>query len=545
MNGVAFITANDRGHADAALVKRFRRAQTKRERTAVFAAVVRQHRDAVLCSCTERLWPDADAAVAAASDVLITARLTMADPAKLPRPDRLHGWLLAVADQACVMPGLAARIAEINWEAVRAADVPEVPYSPARTASLRKWLTHIVATLPEPRQRMYDLFAARGLDSRNAALELGTTVAEVQRLRRENRQAILSAFEVTALADAEMALDLLGNGAPGCGELRHILADAHHEGDPQADVRRLTVVLPTAARLTLSRHLSECGTCQDRRDDCMARWAPELLPILADAELYEQVMDDLQSVLERGQPGAAPGIRGRVASVGTAGTAVNRRPAVAAAGAGLLVALLLLAFVWPGFLHASGSSAALSSQDQSSSTASGIGIPQAISTSDAVPGNNQGGSVRPTGTGLLSSLPPVATPSSGAVPPSVYYTIQPSTAPTSSPAQPTSEPEPTSSRAKPSPSSSSPKPKSTPSSAPSTKASTTPAPTTPAPTPSVSTSTPTPTPTVSTSTPDPTPSVSDSTPAPTDSATDPSPSSAPASPTDSPSTAAPSPSATS
>ena len=548
MNGVATITAHDEGRADAALVQRFRQSQTTPERTAVFADVVREHRHAVLCSCAERLWPDADAAVAAAAGVLVAARLAMADPAKLPRPDRLRGWLLGIAAQAHPVPGRPARIDDVDWEAVRAriaVGTREMRDSPERPASLRQWLERIVATLPEPRQRMYDLFAARGLDSRNAALELGTTVAEVQRLRRENRQAILSAFEVTALADAEMALDLLGNGAPGCGELRHILADAHHEGDPQADVRRLTVVLPTAARLTLSRHLSECGTCQDRRDDCMARWAPELLPILADAELYEQVMDDLQSVLERGQPGAAPGIRGRVASVGTAGTAVNRRPAVAAAGAGLLVALLLLAFVWPGFLHASGSSAALSSQDQSSSTASGIGIPQAISTSDAVPGNNQGGSVRPTGTGLLSSLPPVATPSSGAVPPSVYYTIQPSTAPTSSPAQPTSEPEPTSSRAKPSPSSSSPKPKSTPSSAPSTKASTTPAPTTPAPTPSVSTSTPTPTPTVSTSTPDPTPSVSDSTPAPTDSATDPSPSSAPASPTDSPSTAAPSPSATS
>ena len=80
-----------------------------------------------------------------------------------------------------------------------------MPDSPARLASLRQWLERIVATLPEPRQRMYDLFVTRGLDSRNAALELGTTVAEVRRLRRENRQAIVRAFEVTALAEAAEA----------------------------------------------------------------------------------------------------------------------------------------------------------------------------------------------------------------------------------------------------------------------------------------------------------------------------------------------------
>ena len=38
------------------------------------ADVVRQHRQAVLCSCTERLWPDADAAVDAAAGVLVAAR---------------------------------------------------------------------------------------------------------------------------------------------------------------------------------------------------------------------------------------------------------------------------------------------------------------------------------------------------------------------------------------------------------------------------------------------------------------------------------------
>jgi hypothetical protein len=81
VNGVAFITGNDRGRADAVLVRRFRRARNKRERAVVFAAVVREHRDVVLGCCAERRWPDADAAVAAAGDVLIVAHLAMADSA--------------------------------------------------------------------------------------------------------------------------------------------------------------------------------------------------------------------------------------------------------------------------------------------------------------------------------------------------------------------------------------------------------------------------------------------------------------------------------
>jgi hypothetical protein len=229
MNGVATITAHDGGQADAALVQRFGQSQTTGERTAVFADVVRQHRHAVLSSCAERLWPDADAAVAAAAGVFVAARLAMADSTKRPDPDRLRGWLLGIAAQARPLPGQPAGIDDVNWEAVRArlaVGAPEMRDSPARLASLRQWLDRIVATLPEPRRRMYDLFVTRGLDSRNAALELAATVAEVRRLRRENRQAILRAFEVTALAAAEAAVDSPGIGAPGCGELRQMLADA-------------------------------------------------------------------------------------------------------------------------------------------------------------------------------------------------------------------------------------------------------------------------------------------------------------------------------
>ena len=234
MNRVASITASDGRHADAALARRFRQAQARRERAAAFADVVRQHRGALLCSCAGRLWPDAEAAVAAAGKAFITARLAMADPVKLPHPDQLRAWLLGIAAQTCVMPGPAS-IDDINWEAVHAriaAGVPGTRNSPAQLVSPRHWLEQIVATLPEPRQRMYDLFAARGLDSRSAAVELGAGVAEVRRLRRENRQAILRAFEVTALAAAEAAPDEPWSKGPGCGELRQTLADAQHDGDP-------------------------------------------------------------------------------------------------------------------------------------------------------------------------------------------------------------------------------------------------------------------------------------------------------------------------
>src|SRR6185312_4014829 len=349
VNEVTPMTASDGRHADAALVRRFRHAQTRRERTAVFADVVRQHGDAVLGHCAERLWPDADAAVAAACDVLIAARLVMGDPAKLARPDQLRGWLLDIAVSHVLPSGLPARIDDINWEAVNAraaAGVPAMRDSPAGRAPLRHWLEQIVATLPEPRQRLFDLFVARGLNSRNAALELGTSVAEVRRLRRENRQAVLRAFEVTALAAAEGALDPPGRGAPGCGELRQILADAQHADDRQDSGRRPAAVLPVALRVTVARHLSQCGICQGRRDECMGRWAPELLPMLARTELNEQVTEGLRAVAELARSRAAHRAHRRV----TAGTAVARTPA-AAAGAGLLAALLLLALVWPGFLR--------------------------------------------------------------------------------------------------------------------------------------------------------------------------------------------------
>src|ERR1700733_12968431 len=319
MNGVATITAHDGGQADAALVQRFGQSQTTGERTAVFADVVRQHRHAVLSSCAEWLWPDADAAVAAAAGVFVAARGAMADSTKRPDPERLRSWLLAIAAHARLMPGQPARIDDVDWEAVRAriaVGAPEMRDSPQRLASLRQWLDRIVAALPEPRRRMYDLFVTRGLDSRNAALELAATVAEVRRLRRENRQAILRAFEVTALAASEVSP---GIGAPGCGELRQMLADARSgEGDPHADGRRPTVALPAALRLSVSRHLSQCRDCQDRRDDCMGRWASELLPILADAELHEQVIESLRSMPERRQPGAGPGAHRRVAPAGAA-----------------------------------------------------------------------------------------------------------------------------------------------------------------------------------------------------------------------------------
>ena len=439
MNGVATITAHDGGRADAALVRRFRQSQTTRERTAVLADVVRQHRHAVLCSCAGRLWPDADAAVAAAAGVFAAARLAMADPAKLPRPDRLRGWLLGIAAQARPVPGPPARIDDVNWDAVRARIAlgpPEMQDSPARLASLRQWLERIVATLPEPRQRMYDLFVTRDLDSRNAALELAATVAEVRRLRRENRQAILRAFEVTALA-AEAAVDPPSVRAAGCGELRQILADARgDDGDPHEDGRRHTAALPAALRLTLSRHLSQCRSCQDRRDDCMGRWAPELLPILAGAELHEQVMEDLQSMPELRQPGAGPGAHRRVAPAGPTTKVVIGR-AAAAAGTGLLAALLLLAFVWPGVLRGTRAATDVSSPDRNQAVTSGADAPKVTGTVDGVPDDKHGRPARPRAAGLVSSPPPVtagspATSPSRSLQPSVYYTVQPSTAPTSS-----------------------------------------------------------------------------------------------------------------
>jgi hypothetical protein len=503
MSGVAFITTNDVGHTDAALVERFRQALTERERTAVFADVVRHHGEAVLGCCAERLWPDADAAVAAAADVLIAARLAMADSAKLARPDRLRDWLLGIA----VCDGLPAGIDDIDWEAVQAHDASS---SPAGRPSLWPWLEQIVATLPEARQRLYDLFVSRGLDSRNAARELGTDVAGVGRLRRENRQAILRAFEITALVAlvaSEPALDPPGSEAPGCGELRQILADAQRDGEE--GLRRHTVVLPAALRLTVTRHVSQCGTCQDRRDDRMARWAPELLPILAGTELSDQVMEVLNPGPEPAQAHAGTGVhrllrptpaaRRGTAAAGRAG-AVVARAAAAAAGAGLLAALLLLGFVWPGFFHGAAAFTPRASSTPSSQDSSGrlnsSGAPQMIGTYAGVPGH---GRPVPRGTaGLLGSLPAVPNGSwtaptsvSASATPPLVYTIQPSASPTSvtsSPPQPTSGPSPISSSPAPSPSPSATKPTPVPTTSPTSPAPSTPPPTTPPPSPSASAS---------------------------------------------------------
>jgi len=549
MNGVATITAHDGGRAEAGPGRRFRQSQTTRDRTAEFGDVFRQHRQAVLSACAERLWPDADAAIAAAAGVLVAARLAMADPARRPRPDLVRGWLLAIAAQACPAPGQPAGIGHVDWEAVRArvaVGPQDLRDETARAASLRKWLERIVATLPEPRQRMYDLSVTRGLDSRNAALELATTAAEVRRLRRENRQAILRAFEVTALAAAEAtaaeaAVDAPGVGAPGCGELPQLLADARSDaGDPPQDGRRQAAVLSAAVRLAVSRHLSECYPCQDRRDDLMARWAPEMLPILADAELREQVMEDLQSMPRLRQPGPVPGAHRRAAPAGPAAKVVIGRAAVAA-GTGLVAVLLLLAFAWPGLLRGTRAATDVSSADRTSSVTSGLDAPTVAGTVDGVPADKHGRPARPGAAGLLSTLPPEATGSpAGSVQPSVYYTTPPSTAPTSSPTRPASKPpaSPSSSpsrTASPSPTGSTSKP------SPSPTASTG----TPTPSPSASSSTPTPTPSASTSTPTPTASASTPTATPSASATDttqPSPTTS-ASPTAS-STAAPSASAT-
>lgn len=439
-------TANDGGDADAALVRRFRQAQTRRESAAVFASVVRQHRAVVLAFCAERLWPDGDAAVAAASGVFMSASLAMADSAKLARPDLLRAWLLGIAAHGGFTSGQPARIDDIKWDALQAAVATGVhvprDFSGTR-ASVRHWLEQIVATLPEPRQRLYDLVVTRGLDSRKAALELGSNVAEVRRLRRENQQAILRAFEVTALAAAETASDP-GGEAPGCGELRQILADAPQDGDPREHGRRHIVVLPAALRVAVTRHLSQCGTCQGQRDDCMAWWAPELLPILAGAELSEQVMEDLRLMPEFGRPRTVPGAHRRVARVGAARSGFLRRAGTT--GGGLLVALLLLALVWPGFRHVTEASVHPGSTAPAPRGPSGsrLSTPRGTGEIGIVPRRGSGPQVSGRAAGLLSDLPQAANGSS-TVPsppvsqtPPVQPTAEPSTAPASSPAQATS-----------------------------------------------------------------------------------------------------------
>jgi hypothetical protein len=521
---VGSITTNDRGQTDAALVRRFRQAVTKRFRVTVFDRVVRRHRDAVLSRCAERLWPDADAAVAAAHAVLVVAYLSMADPAKLARPERLRDWLTGIAARSQFAPGLPAGSYAIDWEALQAgiaADAPGKPdmrSSAARRAWLRRWLEQIVATLPEPRQQMYDLFVRRALDSRNAARKLGTDADVVRRLRGENREAILRAFEVTALVAAEAAQDWRGRQTPGCGQLRRILADAQRDGGLPEGVRRDGVVLPADLRLTVTSHVGQCGTCRQRRDECMAQWAPELLPILAGAELNEQVIADVRTVLEPRPDALAPDggrARGRVARrstgpVGPGKAVIARRAGLA--GAGLLVVLLLLGFVQPGFLlstAASGSSSSSSSspKDPSSGSLDSSGNPQMAGTSAEVSGRPVPSATRGT---HRSTRGPAAS-SSAATRPSPS-TAQPSSSPTSASAKPSASPRASSSSPSPSPASSSPVP-STPT--PTHSATPTPTPTTPA--------SPTPTPT---STPTPTPTASDLTTAPPSSST---PSTSPAS----------------
>jgi DNA-directed RNA polymerase specialized sigma24 family protein len=490
----------------------------------VFDGVVREHRDTVLGWCAERLWPDADAAVAAARDVFLVAYRAMADPAKLARPDRLRGWLLGIAAYPELASGLSPGIDAINWGALQAGIAADVPDSPdtrgsaARRASLRRWLELVVATLPEPRQQLYDLFVLRALNSRNAATELGTDVAEAQRLRRENREAVLRAFEVSALAAADATVDPLGGESLGCGQLRQILADAERNGGMHEGARSDGPVLPADLRPTVTRHAGQCGTCRDRRDDCMAQWAPEVLPILAGAELNERVIEDLRTIPEpatsatsaRSRAGAPAGghplgRRGAhqgaaligTAPIGTAPIGIGRAGipwrAASVAGAGLVVVLLLLGFVQPGFLLNTAASlprGSSSAPAKDPSHGPGGGDPQLIGTSAQVhrrPAPSSPGGT-PSGTGGGSASPtwwsaaPTQSVSSTARPSS-----SPSTVPTSTSPVATLSPTPSASTRRPSPS-----PSTTPSSSPAPTPTPTTTPPTSSPSPSPSPSSPTP-----------------------------------------------------
>src|SRR6185437_1990799 len=150
----------------------------------------------------------------------------------------------------------------------------------------------------------------------------------------------------------------------------------------------------TGRRVAVARHLSQCGTCQGRRDDCTGRWGPELLPMLAGTELNEQVMEGLRTLPELARPRDALRSHRRFASVGAAGTAVARKPA-AAAGTGLLAALLLLAFVWPGFLHSTTAfvprdSTTPSSHDPGSGGLSSTGAQPVTRATSGVSGHTDG-----------------------------------------------------------------------------------------------------------------------------------------------------------
>ncbi len=489
----------------------------------MFDGMVREHRDAVLGRCAERLWPDADAAVGAARDVLIVAYLAMADPAKLARPARLGDWLLAIADHGELASGLSGGIDAIDWGTLQAsiaadaADMPDMHGWAARRASLRRWLEQLVATLPEPRQQLYDLFVRAALASRNAATELGIDVAEARRLRRENRDAILRAFEVTVLVAAEAALDPLGDETPGCGQLRRILADAQRAGGMHEDIRPVSGILPADLRSAVTRHVSQCDTCRGWCDDCMAQWAPELLPILAGAELNEQVIQDLRTI-----PESARCRTGTLADGNHAGRGAHRGPAAgtgkavtvrraAVAGAVLLVVLALLGFVQPGFLVSTAASVPRGSssswpKDPGSGGQANSDDPQLIGTSAEGPVLPLPSAAKSSPAGLppipgvtaaapASSFPAPAQPGRGTVLPSASPASPASSASSASPsAQPTSAPtlSPSSSPStrSPSPSASAsatqtvPVPSTTPTADPTP---TTP-PTTPAPTPTPSTS---------------------------------------------------------
>jgi hypothetical protein len=492
----AFIATNDRGQSDAALVRRFRQAVAKRVRAAVFDGVVREHRDAVLGRTAERLWPDVDASLVAAHDAFMVAYLAMGDPAKLPHPERLRDWLLGIAAEGELASGLPARLDAVNWAARQAniaADVPDKPDmagSAARRARLRAWLEQIVATLPEPRQQMYDLFVRRALDGRNAATELGTDIADARRLRRENREAVLRAFEVTAFAAAEADVDPLDGETPGCGQLRQILTDAQ--------VRRDNLVLPPALRLTVTRHLGQCDTCRARRDDCMARWAPEILPIVAGAELNEQIILDLRTIPEPGPSGQGAGAGDRslgshAARRGTshagAGNTVLSRRAAMAGGAGLLVMLLLLGFVRPGFFLSSASSAPRGASSSSKLPGSGSrgrsGNPQIIGTFDRVSGRPVPSTSGGSATGLSQGSGGSVAPTSSSAEPSISSTTQPSSSSSSPSAHSTSPspsaPAPSVTAAGPTPVPTTPSPSTPASPTPTTPPPSTPPPSSPAP----------------------------------------------------------------
>ncbi len=413
MSGVAFTTANERGQTDAALVRRFRQAATKRARAAAFGWVVREHRDAVLGRCAARLWPDADAAVAAARDVFLVAYVAMRDPAKLARPDRLRDWLLGIVVDRGLASGLPARADAVNWEMLQAGiaddepDKPDVWGSATLLAAVRHWLEQIVATLPEPRQQMYDVFVRRALDSRGAATELGTYADAARRLRRENREAILRAFEVTALAAAE-PVDPRDDTIPGCRVLRQLLADGLGDRGMFWAVRRDGVVLPADLRLAVSDHMGHCGACADRRADCTAQWAPELLPVLAGAELDEQVIDDLRTIPEPARP----------RRWGPGGARSRRRAGVVAL-VGLVVVLLPLGFVRPGFLLSGAASAQQPGSSPEPTPAPSTAPPSSPPTPTPMP--------TPTTTAPAPTPSPTAAP----VPTPARSTAAPSTPPPS------------------------------------------------------------------------------------------------------------------